>query len=99
MNTGNKDVFNLIADHKGELTRKFHVKAISVVGSVVRGDATSNSDVDVLVKYSKTPGIFTFIELKQYLEAVTGRTVDLVTEGALKKQLKKEILREEIRGT
>jgi predicted nucleotidyltransferase len=41
--------------------------------------------------------MFAFLNLKQYLEGIVGRSVDLVTEGSLKKQLKNGILQEAIR--
>jgi hypothetical protein len=65
--------------------------------SVSRGSATSDRDIDILVKYHKTHGFFSFLELKQYLENIVGRPVDLVTEGALKKQLRDQIIKEAIR--
>ena len=49
--------------------------------------------------YRKTPGLFAFIDLKQYLETIVGRPVDLVTEGALKKQLREKIMKEAVRAT
>jgi uncharacterized protein len=51
----------------------------------------------MLVRYRETPGLFAFLDLKYYLEELVGRQVDLVTEGALKKQLREEILQEAIR--
>jgi len=50
-----------------------------------------------LVSYTKTPGFFEFLNLKEYLETLLGKRVDLVTEKALKKQLRKQILQEAIR--
>lgn len=94
-----KNLLTVIADHKTELSSRFDVKSLSVFGSFSKGKARPDSDVDVLVHFRKTPGIFGFISLKKYLEDITGRSVDLVTEKALKKQLRKDILREAIRVT
>jgi hypothetical protein len=87
----------VLQSHKDELNERFHVESLSIFGSVSRGTAGPDSDVDILVLYRNTPGIFEFLRLKQYLEALVGRPVDLVTEGALKKQLKEGILQEAIR--
>lgn len=87
----------VLQSHKDELTERFHVESLSIFGSVSRNTARPDSDIDILVRYSNTPGIFDFLRLKQYLEAIVGRPVDLVTEGALKKQLKNGILQEAIR--
>jgi len=73
------------------------VHSLAVFGSAAKGLATTASDIDILVQFSKTPGIFEFLRLKQYLEDLLGKPVDLVTEGALKKQLREGILREAVR--
>ena len=93
------DVYKILADHKVELAEKFHVDSLSVFGSVSKGTDRPDSDVDILVSYRKTPGIFAFLDLKGYLETLIGRTIDLVTEGALKKQLRDSIMREATRVT
>jgi len=49
------------------------------LGSVARGDARQDSDVDVLVEFSHPVGLFQFIELQQQLEALLGCRVDLGT--------------------
>ena len=87
----------ILQSHKNELNERFHVESLSIFGSVSRNTARPDSDIDILVRYSNTPGIFDFLRLKQYLEAIVGRPVDLVTEGALKKQLKNRIMQEAIR--
>jgi len=87
----------VLQSHKDELNERFQVESLSIFGSVSRGTARPDSDIDILVRYRKTPGIFEFLRLKQYLEVVVGRPIDLVTEGALKKQLKNGILQEAIR--
>lgn len=87
----------VLQSHKDELHDRFHVESLSIFGSVSRGTARPDSDIDILVRYRSTPGIFEFLRLKQYLEGIMGRPVDLVTEGALKKQLKDGIMQEAIR--
>jgi hypothetical protein len=83
--------------HKNELYERYNVESLFVFGSVRRGTARPDSDIDILVRYQTTPGMFAFLNLKQYLEGIVGRPVDLVTEGSLKKQLKNGILQEAIR--
>ncbi len=88
------NVFKILEDHKTELYEKFNIESLSVFGSESTGLALKASDVDILVRFRKTPGIFAFINLKSYLEQIIGKTVDLVTEGALKKQLRDRIMQE-----
>jgi len=78
------------------LKRKFAVKSIGVFGSVIRGEDSPDSDVDILVEFD-VPSFDHYMELKFYLEDRLGRTVDLVLKGSLKPALRERILRE-VRG-
>lgn len=97
MDKSNKQLRDILQAHTDVLRNRFHVDSLSVFGSVSKGSARPDSDIDILVRYHKTPGIFDFLDLKQYIEVIVGRPVDLVTEGALKRQLKNEIIREAVR--
>lgn len=57
-----------------------------VFGSFSRGEEHEGSDLDLLVQYDRRNsrvGLFTIIRIKQQLEQITGRDVDLVEEGTL----------------
>jgi hypothetical protein len=97
MATIRDDVCRILSDHKVELNERFHVESLAIFGSVSKGTDRPDSDVDILVSYYETPGMFAFLDLKSYLESLVGRTIDLVTEGALKKQLHDAVMREAIR--
>ena len=79
------------------IAEQYGLRAVYVFGSYARGEANADSDIDLLVRYATTPGIFEFVSLKQYLEESLGRPVDLVTEGALKKRMRSVILQEAVR--
>ena len=79
--------------HRSEL-RTFGVKSLALFGSVVRGEAKPDSDIDILVEFYKPIGLFSFIRLKHRLSEILGRQVDLVTREALKPQLREHILQE-----
>jgi predicted nucleotidyltransferase len=88
------DIVNVLSKHKGELKRLFNVKSIGLFGSHVRGEAKQNSDLDILVEYEETPGLFDFVKLKNYLSDLLGMNVDLVMKSALKPNIGKQILKE-----
>lgn len=90
-------ILKTIADHRTELAR-FGVKSLSVFGSVARGEAGPASDVDILVEFGRPVGYFAYMDLKDYLEDLLQRRVDLVTPGALKRQLRDRILSEAVRA-
>lgn len=79
-----------------ELLARFGVKAMAVFGSVARDEAKPNSDVDLLVEFHPgyPGGLFRYVELKQALEGLLGRPVDLITAGHIKPRLKARILAE-----
>jgi predicted nucleotidyltransferase len=93
----NRDaVLKKLLKHRVELESRFGVKSLSLFGSIARNEAVSASDLDILVSFINTPGIFGFINLKLYLENLFKCPVDLVTNNALKKQLREQILQEAI---
>jgi len=89
-------ILKILAEHRNEIESRFDVASLSLFGSAARGEATEESDIDILVTFIKTPGIFGFLELKEYLEKILECSVDLVTKNALKKQLRDQILREAV---
>ncbi len=94
MTTVKEHLFTVVKDHKDEIYNRFNVESLFIFGSVARGSATPESDVDFLVRYKETPGFFAFLDFKEYLENILGRRIDLVTEKALKKQLREQIIQE-----
>lgn len=87
-------VLQLLAQHKAYLTRRFGVTRLALFGSTVRGDARIASDVDILVGFDGPATSERFFGVQFYLEDLLGRPVDLVTEKALRSELKPYIERE-----
>ena len=79
--------------------RALGVKSLAVFGSVARGDSGPQSDVDLLVEFDG-PGTFDrYMNVKLYLEDLTGRRIDLVTRAALHPRLRPAVEREAVRVT
>ena len=68
------------------ICKKYHVSSLALFGSEIRGEASENSDVDMLVSFSKSVSLLTLVALE--------REVDLQTEGALSPYLRDRILKE-----
>ena len=79
-----------------ELKRKYGVKTLAVFGSMARGDDREGSDVDVLVSFEGGTTFDRYFDLKFHLEEMLGRPVDLVTDKALRPQMRPQIDREAI---
>ena len=77
-----------------EIRQRFSVRRLSVFGSVVRGEAGEGSDVDVLVVFDRKATFDLFMDLKFYLEELLGTGVDLVTDKALRPQIRRTIEQE-----
>ena len=77
--------------------RRYHIKRMAFFGSVLRGDFTPTSDVDILVEFEKgqTPG-FEFFRMQEKLSELLGRKVDLNTLGDLSRYYRDKVLREAV---
>lgn len=91
------EVLRRLSALKGELGR-FHVRSLSVFGSVARDEATPESDIDLLVEFAEPVGLFEFVRLRRFLESTLGVRVDLATSSALREEMRPRILAEAIRA-
>jgi len=69
---------------------------VRIFGSVARGDARPESDVDFLVDLAQGRSLFDHAGLIIDLEAVLGRKVDVVTERGLKERIRGRVLEEAV---
>lgn len=70
------------------------VQYAGVFGSVARGEARADSDVDILVKFSTGPTFALYLQLDDGLRQALKRDVDLVTVGSVNKFLSPYIERD-----
>ena len=87
----------LTANHD-ELSRRFSLARIAVIGSVARNDYTESSDVDLIVRFEPgTPRIRDLKrELASELESVFGRPVQIASEKYLKPYYRANVLQEAV---
>jgi len=86
-----QEVLRRLEEHKGEIRRRFSVAKLSIFGSFARGEGTTQSDLDVLVAFDRKATFDLFMDLKFYLEELLGIKVDLVTDKALRPQVRQAI--------
>jgi len=67
-----------------------------IFGSYVRGDYRLDSDLDVLVELEKGTDLFKFIKIKQQLEKLLNKTVDLISSNGLSSRIKPYIDKEKV---
>ena len=89
----NLDELKPLAVRLAELCRKYGIAELSVFGSVARGDARPDSDVDLL--YVRVPGNdlgMSYFALQEDLEELFGRPVDLVAKDSLHRVIRDQVL-------
>lgn len=69
---------------------------LAVFGSVARGEARADSDIDLLVDAPEGVSSFDFVRFQQLVEEILGRRVDLVDDGGLDPRLDEDIRREAV---
>lgn len=92
-------VLKLLKQKNAELAGQFGVKSLLLFGSVARDEATSKSDVDLLVEFNRPVGYFGLFALQNYLEKLLGCSVDLGTPDSLKPYIRQRVMKELIHVT
>lgn len=90
------EILKSLKEHFPLLQKRYMVDGLYLFGSYARDEHTAFSDVDLLVEFSKTPDLLTFIELEEILSKYLNKNVDLVPKRKLKSELKNRILEEAI---
>jgi len=100
-NSGMKQdvLLQILKQKNAEMAKQFGVKSLLLFGSVARNEATSASDVDLLVEFNRPVGYFGLFALQDYLEKLLGCPVDLGTPDSLKPYIRERVMGELIRVT
>lgn len=77
-----------------EICRENDVSMLGVFGSAARGEATPQSDLDLLVKFSKRKGLLALVRLERILSDTLGMKVELLTEAAISPYIRDDILQD-----
>jgi predicted nucleotidyltransferase len=78
------------------ILKKYGVTRAGVFGSVVRGEETKESDIDILVEIKGRMSLLDFVGLKLELEEALGKKIDLGEYSTIKPIIKEQILSEEV---
>ncbi len=89
------DTAQLPRERIAAFCRRHRIRRLALFGSVLRGDFTPESDVDVLVEFEPEAGVgLAFFAMQEELSGILGRRVDLNTPGFLGKYIREDILAE-----
>ena len=89
-----EDIKKVLRKNKERISREFKAEVIGIFGSYVRGEQKKGSDVDILVRFKEGATIFDLVGLIDFLEETLKMRVDIVSERAIRHELKEEILKE-----
>lgn len=90
------EILEVLAHSKPVLAARFGVTALTLFGSAARGDARPDSDIDVLVAFDGPATSDRYFGVQFFLEDALGRPVDLVTDKALRNELRPFVEREAV---
>lgn len=89
-------VLQQLASSKNELALRYGVTRLALFGSVARESARPDSDVDILVAFDGPATSSRYFGVQFFLEDLLGRRVDLVTDKALRAELRPYVEREAV---
>lgn len=85
-------IIRLMKENYSVLMTEYGVSRIGIFGSVVKGNITEDSDLDIVVEFKKPIG-FKFIRLVEYLENLLRKKVDVITKDGIENIRVKEVAR------
>ena len=88
------DKFSFDTDKLIEMCRANDAAMVGVFGSVARGEDTLESDIDLMVRFSRKKSLLDIVRLERELSKVLGKKVDLLTEAAISPYMRDRILSE-----
>jgi predicted nucleotidyltransferase len=77
-----------------DICRQHDVSMVGIFGSTAREESKENSDIDLIVRFSKRKSLLALVRLERILTEALGRKVDLLTEAAISPYLRERILKE-----
>ncbi len=80
-----------LRQHLPAVRKRYGVASLALFGSYVRDEAGPQSDLDVLVRFDRTPGLIRFVEMENELSDLLGIRVDLVMADALKPDVAQQV--------
>ena len=89
-----EEIKNILNKNKDYFTEKYNVSNFLLFGSYAKNLQTAESDIDLLVNFSKPVDMFEFIDLQEYLTEIFNKKIDLGTVNGLKSFVKDSILKE-----
>ena len=92
-----EEALTVLTKLKPQLQKQFGVSELALFGSAARDELRPDSDIDVLVKFDAVASSARYFGVQFAIEEAMGMPVDLVTDNALRRELRPYVERERIR--
>ncbi len=89
-------ILGMLAERQAEIATRYGVRRLALFGSAARDEMSQASDIDVLVEFAGPATFRGYMDLKFFLEDLLGRPVDLVTDKALRDEIRPYVEKERI---
>lgn len=83
--------FPISAQQVADLCKQYDIAFLGVFGSYARGDYDNQSDIDLLVRFSKQKSLLDLVRIERLFATQLGKSVDLITEASVSPYLKDRI--------
>ena len=91
-----KNIRDMLVKYKDTVRKEFKAEIVGVFGSYSRNEQNKKSDVDILVRFLDGATLFDLVGLGEFVEEKLKIKADIVSERAIRPELKEQILKEVI---
>lgn len=91
-----REIRSILRAHSEDLRERFGVTNLAIFGSVVRGEATEKSDVDILADIPISVNFIELMGVELALCDLLDANVDLIPRGEIRRELRDQILSEAV---
>jgi hypothetical protein len=88
--------FTTVGKQVANVLKRYSIARAAIFGSFARGDENKHSDIDILIESSQPISLFQLLRMEEELQWITKRKIDIVEYAAIKKSIRKNILKDAI---
>jgi predicted nucleotidyltransferase len=90
------EIQTILHAHSHELRERYGITNLAVFGSVVRGEAREDSDVDIIADVPENMSLLGIISVENYLSDMVGMKVDFIPRSDIRREFRDHILDEAV---
>jgi predicted nucleotidyltransferase len=90
------EIREILRNHADELRSRYGLVNLAVFGSIVRGEAREDSDIDVLADVPENMSLLGVVSVENHLSAILECKVDFIPRSDVRQELRQSILREAV---